>query len=646
MMKPINIIGCGYAQRIEELGSRYHQWVIGLVLSFVCVSPLLARKQWTEKEAWKWQERVGVVKGFNEMIPAYPGMTLDEILKTAQNIGLNNVRFWIPGASAEEKIANLRRIVDTAEKYGITCSPVLTMPILKAFGESKGTDPAALKQMEEYTKKVIGAFAKDQRVIMWDLWNEPGCVNFFDGGDADFSLCLKAIEYILEWSLEMNPVQALTSSIFWRGDLKNNETELQKYARQVEAKMDVHNFHDYAASGDSDHQQEWQRELMDYLLGISNRPLVCTECLTRVNNSGLSRTFADFQPYNVNFYLWGLYICDRNWAVRWERSTYDPYENSFHNLLRPDGDPIDFRDIELIRNYRFTHGEQVDPGAEYTDRWENQKAWRWMSLGPVKGRQFDSMNDALLWLKSDEAKAGFNSLNVKWNYSEYHADEKAFYAQTDSLLMMADAQGMTVLPTLLTDADLIALDKELARYVGHVNRRYYHDARIQAWDLYYQPGAESGDTERLKELLKMLFRYGRYEWPNQPMMVTPMVRVQKFAPNFDYRKALVHGITNGWNRLEYQGGANADLCYLAWKLSDVIAFASNQTAPQTGWLKSIAFRYGRPVFVTNWQPTDEGNAAETLDNFSRSHTFWYQSGHTVALKDLSNFRFKPITVGH
>ena len=107
------------------------KWIIGLLLSFVCISPSLARKQWTEKEAWKWQERVGVVKGFNELIPAYPGMTLDEILKTAQNIGLNNVRFWIPGASAEEKIANLRRIVDTAEKYGITCSPVLTMPIPK-----------------------------------------------------------------------------------------------------------------------------------------------------------------------------------------------------------------------------------------------------------------------------------------------------------------------------------------------------------------------------------------------------------------------------------------------------------------------------------------------------------------------------------
>ena len=58
------------------------KWIIGLVLSFVCISPSLARKQWTEKEAWKWQERVGVVKGFNEMIPAYPGMTLDEILKT------------------------------------------------------------------------------------------------------------------------------------------------------------------------------------------------------------------------------------------------------------------------------------------------------------------------------------------------------------------------------------------------------------------------------------------------------------------------------------------------------------------------------------------------------------------------------------
>ena len=41
------------------------------------------------------------MKGFNELIPAYPGMTLDEILHTAKDIGLNNVRFWIPGASAD-----------------------------------------------------------------------------------------------------------------------------------------------------------------------------------------------------------------------------------------------------------------------------------------------------------------------------------------------------------------------------------------------------------------------------------------------------------------------------------------------------------------------------------------------------------------
>jgi hypothetical protein len=622
------------------------KWILGFVLTIACVFPSFARKQWTEKEAWKWQERVGVVKGFNGMIPPYPGMTRDDVLRKAKEIGLNNVRFWIPGTTAEEKIANLKLIVDTAEKYGITCSPVLTMPFPKAFAASGGTDEGALKEMEVYTKKVIGAFAKDRRIIMWDLFNEPGCVNFFSAGDADFTLSLKAVEHFLEWSLEMNPVQALTSSIFWRGDLINNETPLHKYAREVESKMDVHNFHDYSAAGDSDHPQEYQRKLMDYLLGISNRPLVCTECLTRVNNSGLARTFADFQPYNVNFYLWGLYICDRNWAVRWERSTYDPYENPFHNLLRPDGDPIDFRDIELIRNYCFTNGKQVDPGAEYTDRWENQKAWRWMSPGPVKGRQFDSVADALAWLNTPEAETGFNSLNVKWNYNEYTSDKKGFYARTDSLLRMADARGMTVLPTLLSDADLTAADKELAQYVGHVIRHYYQDDRIQAWDLYYQPGAVSRDTERLNDLLKMLFRYGRYEWPNQPMMATPVVRVQEFAPDFDYRRALFHGTTNGWNRLEYQGGANADLCYLAWKLSDVIAFASNQTAPQTGWLKSVAFRYGRPVFVTNWQPTDDANAAETLDNFSRSHTFWYQSGRTATLRNIGNFKFKPITVGH
>ena len=94
--------------------------------------------------------------------------------------------------------------------------------------------------------------------------------------------------------------------------------------------------------------------------------------------------------------------------------------------------------------------------------------------------------------------------------------------------------------------------------------------------------------------------------------------------------------------VEFEGGANADICFLVWKMSDVISFSSNQSAPQTGWIKALAYRYGRPIFCTRWQPTDEANARTTLDNFARSHVYWYLTGQTPLQPKLSAFRFVPI----
>ena len=76
------------------------------------------RPQWTEKQAWEWDKNVGVIKGFNEPAGGYPGMTFEDIVKKVSEYGLNSVRFWIPGATAEEQIEVIRTRADICEKYG------------------------------------------------------------------------------------------------------------------------------------------------------------------------------------------------------------------------------------------------------------------------------------------------------------------------------------------------------------------------------------------------------------------------------------------------------------------------------------------------------------------------------------------------
>lgn len=613
------------------------------ILALFCVLPLGARKTWTEKQAWAWEKRTGVIKGFNSPTPPYPGMTEEDVMRKAAELGYNSLRWWY-GGSAEEAIGNITKACRIAEKYGMTVSPVVCVPQPKAFWESKGTDEAALHEMKEYTQKVIGALAKEKQIVLWDLWNEPGCgSNFAAAGDDYFLGCCRGVELMVQWAQEMNPTQPLTSSIFWRPDIINPSSPLYETAARVEKMMDVHNFHSYQCAGNSDDQGKEVQSVIDYLRTLGNRPIVCTECLTHLNNSGLSRTFAVFARNNIHFYQWGFYSNDANWQVKWNNSAYDPYDAEFHNLLRPDDEPINNRDLALVRNYKFTNGEPTDIGAEFTDKWESARAWRWMAIGPVKGKTAANVEEALRWLNGQEARRGFNSLNVTFSYSEYKKDSEAFFARMDALLALAESKGVTILATLLNDREAQgATNEELARYEAQVLRRHYTDTRIQAWDLYFHPGQQQQDATKLAELLRLLFRYARYEFPNQPVMATPLIKAKTFPAGFNYREAMLHGRRSGWNMVEFEGGANADICFLVWKMSDVISFSSNQSAPQTGWIKAIAYRYGRPIFCTQWQPTDEANARTTLDNFARSHVYWYQIGQTPLQPEPAAFRFIPI----
>ena len=142
----------------------------------------------------------------------------------------------------------------------------------------------------------------------------------------------------------------------------------------------------------------------------------------------------------------------------------------------------------------------------------------------------------------------------------------------------------------------------------------------------------------------MLFRsVARFEFPNQPLTATPAVGVNTFPSDFNYKNALIHGNWNGWNRLHFEGITNPELCNYIWGLSDVLSFDSDMAMPETGWLLSIANRYGRPVICTQWNAPDESDVQPTLDLFSRSQVFWYSAGDDIPEKMIRSFQFTRIS---
>ena len=197
------------------------------------VHTLSAREQWTVEQAWQWQERVGVIKGFNEPYPAYPGMSRADVLKKAHDVGLNSVRFWVRGETAEEQIAHIRQMIDEADRYGMTVSPVLNY-VKERFARNRGNQP--MKDYERVTRAVVREFADEERIVFWDLWNEP---RYEDKPETYEQLDI--IEQMVLWCRDENVTQPITSSIIW-ATIKEGSKPLKRMT-EVEAMMDIHNFH-------------------------------------------------------------------------------------------------------------------------------------------------------------------------------------------------------------------------------------------------------------------------------------------------------------------------------------------------------------------------------------------------------------------
>lgn len=624
----------------KDLGA----WAVGLLAMLMLSLPSCSsgssgeRPQWTEKQAWDWNQKVGVIKGFNEPAGGYPGMSFEDIVKKVSEYGLNSVRFWIPGKTAEEQIEAIRTRADICEKYGMTISPVLSIQRRKEYFENPDEEQG-LKDAEKVIKEILLPFKDDPRIVLWDIWNEPNCDIFMvDGGTNEKQTMheLDWIEKMVHWCREINLSQPITSSIFFdSGANADTTSNLFKRRVEVENMMDLHNFHSYACSNNGKDIDVTLAKIRK----MSDRPIVCTECLTRPNGSGVGRTLTKFADEHVHFYIWGSFISDRNWTVKWLRSTYDPYEVVFHNTMYPDGDYIDEREIDMLRNFKFSEpGETADPGIEITERWSHERAWKRMVSGPVKGISVESPSLA-------GVSPAYNSARIKFNYKEWASDKDAFFAKTDKFIKEAASRGMTVLPTLTDDNDRDVSNDALGEYVASVIGRYYYDPVIQAWDLYWHPGETWNDAEKVGERVTSLFRYARNEYANQPLTATPLVRVKDFEPGYDYHNALVHGRTNGWNKLEYPGASSADLVYRIWSISDVLSFSSDQPQAEAGWLLSVCFRFGRPVFCTCLSSPSAEEAVKTLERFSMSHVFWY-TDKPIPGTAVSGFKFQPISTKH
>ena len=186
--------------------------------------------------------------------------------------------------------------------------------------------------LEAYVKDILSTFRDDKRILMWDLYNEPGNSGY---GLGSYEL----LKRVFEWSWFVRPSQPLTAGIW-----NDNATYNDFLARS----SDVITFHNYS------NPEKLEADILaKQKLG---RPLICTEYMARTRNSTFQGCLPVLKKYNVGAINWGLVAGKSNTIYAWDKPMPDGSEPEtwFHDVFRKDGTPYQTEEVEVIR--RLTKG--------------------------------------------------------------------------------------------------------------------------------------------------------------------------------------------------------------------------------------------------------------------------------------------------
>jgi hypothetical protein len=208
-------------------------------------------------------------------------------------------------------------------------------------------DPAYEPKLKAYVEGVVGAFANDDRILGWDIWNEPDNGNESSYGKGDGKSKAELVAVLLPkafaWAREAHPTQPLTSGV-WEGDWVHPDKESPMTKIQLE-QSDVITFHNY----------EWPEGFEERIkqLQAYHRPIICTEYMARGAGSTFDNSLPIAKKYNVGAINWGLVAGKTQTYLPWD-SWQRPYVLVqptvwFHEVFRQDWTPYRQHEVDLIR---------------------------------------------------------------------------------------------------------------------------------------------------------------------------------------------------------------------------------------------------------------------------------------------------------
>ena len=352
-----------------------------LLLAFAA----LGQQKWSEQQARDWYAKQPWLLGSNynpasainqlEMWQAdsFDPKRIDLELGWAEGLGMNTMRVFLHDLLWQQDAEGFKRRLDQfltiAAKHKIRPMFVLFDAVwdpdaklgkqrapkpgvhnsgwVQSPNRTTLQNPADYPKLEAYVKGVVGAFAKDQRILAWDIWNEPDNENGGSYGQLEpknkVELVLALLPQAFAWARAAGAEQPLTSGV-WKGDWSTAEKMTAMDRLQIEL-SDVVTFHNYDAPTELEKRINWLKRY--------NRPLICTEYMARGNGSFFFGSLPVAKVHNVGMINWGFAQGKTQTHLPWD-SWQRPYVDRepsiwFHEIFRNDGRPYLVEEVEFIR---------------------------------------------------------------------------------------------------------------------------------------------------------------------------------------------------------------------------------------------------------------------------------------------------------
>ncbi len=351
--------------------------------------------KWTEEKIWKWYNSRPWIRGCNYMsadcanrIDQWQEFEFEERFETTEKeltlmseLGYNSIRiipeFLVWLNEHDGFMERFERYVELAAEKGISCMVVLGNDCMPPYeealrrihlgkqhvdigyhggrkvsqhgsfdgaGYSLLDEPKYAEKYYEFVEELVEKYKNDERIIIWDVFNEPG-------NSKRESMSLPHLKEFIRIIRNIDPIQPITIAVWSNSTDFEKLKDIEKYGLE---NSDIISYHNYSSYEDN------IREIK--LLKEYGRPILNTEWLNRCEGNTVELMFPLFYLEKIGCYNWGFvagkYQTFEPWNGVWDRfkenpSAYDGFDFTkwFHDLYRPSHNPYNPKETELIRRF-------------------------------------------------------------------------------------------------------------------------------------------------------------------------------------------------------------------------------------------------------------------------------------------------------